>query len=134
MGSTPSFTTHVEARNGVARLALVGELDMGTAPAFLEQLTWVDQDGASAVMLDLRDVTFVDSTGLRAFLQAYERAKTRGYRLILVGANEHIRRLFALTRTDFLLGDEEAVTVLAQFTGQGRLDGSMPSARLDGHG
>jgi anti-sigma B factor antagonist len=60
-------------RNGTGtRLVVTGELDVASAPAFLAHL-----DGASAglgdqLVLDLREVAFIDSTGLRALLTAYE--------------------------------------------------------------
>jgi hypothetical protein len=40
------------------------------------------------VLLDLRDLTFVDSTGLRTFLNAQRRAKDNGHRLALIGASD----------------------------------------------
>jgi anti-anti-sigma factor len=59
-------------------------------------------------MLDLRDVSFVDSSGLHAFLQASERAKANRHRMVLIGARPSTRRLFALTGTEFLLDEQEA--------------------------
>ena len=117
MGARPGFTAKAESRNGVARISLAGELDMSTAPVVTEELARLDQDGVVGIILDLRDLTFIDSGGLNAFLQAWDRAKTNGHRLILVGASESARRLFELTGTQFLLDDQEAVTLLDQFTG-----------------
>lgn len=112
------FTAQIESRNGVARIALSGELDMATVPVLKEHLTHFEQNGVSAIMLDLRDLTFVDSSGLHAFLQARMRAKTNGHQIILVGATPTARRLFDLTHTtEFLLEDENVVNVLDQFTG-----------------
>jgi anti-anti-sigma factor len=70
---------------------------MTTVPILPEELTRIEQDSVSAIMLDLRDVSFIDSTGLRAFLQAHGRAKMSGHRLILIGASPSARRLFAVT-------------------------------------
>jgi anti-anti-sigma factor len=78
MGSVPQFEARTEARNGVARVAMAGELDMATVPILTKELALVEQDGVGAIMLDLRDVSFVDSQGLHAFLQAHERAKSNG--------------------------------------------------------
>jgi anti-anti-sigma factor len=71
MGFQPgsSFGIQDDRRNGVARLALRGELDLATAPKLEGHLEQVEQDGVRAVVLDLRDLTFVDSTGLHAFLR-----------------------------------------------------------------
>jgi anti-anti-sigma factor len=72
MGFHPGglFGIQLDCRNGVARLALRGELDMATARKLEEHLMVVEQDGVGAVLLDLRDLTFVDSTGLHTFLKA----------------------------------------------------------------
>lgn len=117
MGSGPLFSARVESRNGVAHVVMAGELDMTTVPALVEQLAHVEQDGVASIMLDLRDLVFVDSSGLHAFLQARDRAKTNGHRLILVGAGPFVRRLFEITGTEFLLDEHEAVSAMDQFTG-----------------
>ncbi len=128
MGSTPHFTTQIDARNGVARLALAGELDTRSAPAFLDQLTTIAGDGVGSVVLDLRDVTFVDSTGLHAFLTAHERAKTNGHNLVLIGVRPSTRRLFEITGTQFLLDDRLAAAILGEFLDKGRPVGSLEFA------
>ena len=68
-------------------------------------------------MLDLRDLTSLDCSGLHACLTAREHAVANQDRLILVGTSARTRRLFELTRTEFQLDDREAVGVLARFTG-----------------
>ena len=73
--------------------------------------------GVSAIMLDLRELTFIDSTGLHALVRAKERARTHGQQLILVGARPSARRLFELTCTEYLLDDQDVIGVIKQFTG-----------------
>jgi anti-sigma B factor antagonist len=128
MGATSGFATRTEARNGVARIAVTGELDMFTVPILTRELTQAEQNGTSAILLDLRHVSFVDSSGRRAFVQARDRAAMNGRRLVLIGVGPGTRRLLELTQTEFLLDEQEAVSLLNQFTGRGRLadpDGSM---------
>ena len=129
MGTTPEFTAEVESRNGVVRIGLGGELDMLAVPILAEHLARVEQNGTKAILLDLRDLTFVDSSGLHAFLQAGKRAEVNGHRLVLIGATPTTQRLFELTGTGFLLDGQQAVSVLDQFTG-GR---SRRSSRDGGH-
>lgn len=97
-------------------MALRGELDMGTAPKLEEQLMLVEQDGVGAVVLDLRDLTFVDSTGLHAFLKAKSRAEENGHRLALVGANDQLRRLLRVTATEGMFDEHEGLRLLGLFT------------------
>lgn len=117
MGSEPQFTAQINSRNGVASIALRGELDIATVPDLESHLAPFEGNGVSAIMLDLRELTFIDSTGLHALLRARDRAKTDGHRLILVGARPSARRLFELTGTEFLLDDQDAVGVLNRFVG-----------------
>jgi anti-sigma B factor antagonist len=110
----------VDARNGVTRIALAGELDMSTAPILEPYLPLdgsIDGDGVTAVILDLRDLSFVHSTGLHAFLRARNAADEAGHRFYLIGAARTVRRVFELTEMDFLLDEPEAFRVLDLFSG-----------------
>lgn len=118
MGFQPQFTTSIESRNGVARVALSGELDLATVPMLRGHLAHLEREDVVAIVLDLRDLTFLDCSGLHAFLIAREHAVANEHRLILVGTSARTRRLFELTGTEFLLDDREAVGVLARFTGE----------------
>lgn len=117
MGSGPQFTIETKSRNGVACVAIRGELDMATAPRLDGFLAPYEDDGVSAIILDLRKLTFLDSFGLRALLRARDRAEENLHQVILVGANASARRLFEITRTEFLLDDPETADVLSRFVG-----------------
>ena len=114
--SGPPFHIQDDRRNGVARLALRGELDLATAPRLETHLTLVEQDGVDAIVLDLRDLTFVDSTGLHTFLKARGRAADNGHRFALVGANDQVRRLLQVTTTEEILDEHESLRLLHRFT------------------
>ena len=119
MRTEQELSTRIDARNGVTSIALSGELDMATAPILNDQLTVAEQDGSRAIMLDLRDLRFVDSSGLHAILQAYRRSETNGHRFLVVGANTMARRLCQMTGTEFLLDAEGTAQMLDRFTGTG---------------
>ncbi len=117
MGSEPQFSAQIHSRNGVASIALRGDLDMATVPDLEGHLAPFENDGVSAIMLDMRGLTFMDTTALHSLVRARERAKTNGQRLILVGARPTTRRLFELTCTEYLLDDRDTVGVLNRFVG-----------------
>jgi anti-sigma B factor antagonist len=52
------------------RLVVAGELDLATAPTLRESYAHEHSDGAGLILVDLTAVTFMDSTGLRALLDA----------------------------------------------------------------
>lgn len=106
MGFVRPFNIQTELRDGVVRIALCGELDMTTVPTLERHLAESEGDGAMEIVLDLSDLTFMDSTAVHAFLAAHHRAKTRGQKLTLVRPSRFARRVFELTGTQFLLGGE----------------------------
>jgi anti-sigma B factor antagonist len=103
----PPFGARSQENDGVATIALSGELDMATAPILSDSLAPFEGNGVSTIILDLHDLTFLDSSGLLAFLEARRRAMSNGHRVLLSGASPSARRLFELTGTQFLL-DEPA--------------------------
>jgi anti-anti-sigma factor len=72
-------------------LRLVGELDAATAPHLQRRL----EEHRSVTRLDLRDVTFVDSSGLRVLLLASRASGADG--LILLEPSGHVRRVLEMT-------------------------------------
>lgn len=119
METGQAFTTRIDSRNDVTSIALGGELDMATVPMLAEQLTAVEQDGAKVIMLDLRGLRFVDSSGLHEFVRAHRRSELNGHRLVFVGANPSARRLCEITGTEFLLDAKGTAEVLGRFTSDG---------------
>jgi anti-sigma B factor antagonist len=78
-------------------IALDGELDMASAP--LLQSAFEDAHLASPemIVLDLRRLRFVDSTGLRIILAARNRCRDRGQQLAVTRGSEQVERLLAVT-------------------------------------
>lgn len=117
MRSDPTFSAQVEVRNRVVNVALSGELDMATVPIMEQQLGPYEQDGAAALMLDLRHLTFLDSSAVHAFVAANDRARSSGKQFVLIGADDAARRLLQLTQTQHLLDDERSALLLERFLG-----------------
>jgi anti-sigma B factor antagonist len=92
-----------EERDGTARMFLSGELDMATAP-LVEKSLAAAQGDHEAVVVDLEELTFMGATGLHIFLNAAKRASDKGSRFGIVNSHAPVRRVFEVTRTDFLLG------------------------------
>jgi anti-anti-sigma factor len=66
-----------------ATVSLQGELDLETAPRFRERLAEAET-GTETVVVDLREVTFVDSCGIGELVGAQQRAHREGRRLVVV--------------------------------------------------
>lgn len=89
-----------EQREGQTLMALVGELDIASAPRLEEGLAEVERDTPGTLVLDLRKVDFIDSTGLRAVIAADERARSAGRRLVIVRGPAAVERVFSVTQLD----------------------------------
>lgn len=80
------------------RVSLEGELDLSSALTFDDELRRIeDAANGDPLVLDLRGLKFMDSTGLRLIVSAHQRARRRGSRLSIVHATKAIRRIFRLT-------------------------------------
>jgi anti-sigma B factor antagonist len=88
-----------EAGADVAIVAVSGDLDLSTAPELERSLTGVQTNGRP-VVLDLRRVSFMDSSGLRVILAADARARSAGTRLVVVEGPPGVQRVFQLTLLD----------------------------------
>jgi anti-sigma B factor antagonist len=95
-----SFSVHVQQEDGEAVVRLVGALDLGSAPRLNEALVEVEGQAPGVVVLDLRDLTFLDSTGLQAIIAADQRARRSDRALELVPGPPNVQRVFRLTLMD----------------------------------
>jgi anti-sigma B factor antagonist len=78
----------------------IGELDLDTAPRLEQELKATREAGARRVVLDLRELTFMDSTGLRLVIQWDRAAREEGFEFAIVPGPEVIQRVFRLTGMD----------------------------------
>jgi anti-anti-sigma factor len=84
-------------------LRLRGELDAATAPELERELTGLAQTGP-VLVLDLHELSFLDSLGLNMLFRAHEWALTQDVALRIVRAPVHVQRLIALAAMEASLG------------------------------
>ena len=82
-----------------AVIAPVGELDLASAGRLEAEVMRARSTGASRIVLDLSQVDFIDSTGLRVLLSLRNDSKRNGHALLLVPPGPAVRRIFAITGT-----------------------------------
>jgi anti-sigma B factor antagonist len=81
-------------------LRLDGELDLASVPQLEDAVESALLDGATEIVLDLRGLEFVDSTGLRAILAQDQRSTELGQTFALVRGPEQVQRLMHMTGVD----------------------------------
>ena len=91
------FRVDVREQDGAPLLAVIGELDLASTPALEQELERVSADAPSLVIIDLRELDFMDSTGLSVLIRAHQQSQQAGYRLGIVNGSRQIRRLLTLT-------------------------------------
>jgi anti-anti-sigma factor len=79
------FSMVTEARDGAVVVVLHGELDLATAPEVEDAVVGRVRDGGW-VVLDLRGLEFMDSSGVRVIVAAHGLAQESGGRLTIVRA------------------------------------------------
>jgi anti-anti-sigma factor len=89
----------VERRSDGRRqiVALAGELDLSTVADLEARIEEACSDGAGELVLDLEELSFMDSTGLSAILTTQDRCEGQGCELLLTEAQPAVHRLFELT-------------------------------------
>jgi len=89
------------------RLCVSGELDLATTPQLEQQARTVLADGARSVVIDLANVNFIDSSGLRLLLLLSQQAADEGWRMQITRPSEQVQTILKITGAGTELPIEE---------------------------
>jgi anti-anti-sigma factor len=104
---TPPFVIRTLRLGEVRIVAVAGEVDMVSAPAFLQALE--SARGSSRVVVDLTEVEFFDSSGVAALVRAHQTLSGLGIELRVVAPPAALaRRVLEITRLGDLFPVEES--------------------------
>ena len=93
----PLLPVDVQRRDGGAVVLPRGELDIATAPTLSAALDGIH---SGRLVVDLRDLSFIDSTGLHLLLDLHRRSQSDGFELTLVAPGEPAARAIRLSGLD----------------------------------
>src|SRR5699024_3606115 len=79
------------------------EVDVYTAPDLKDQLFPHTEVHGNDIQVDLKDITYMDSTGLGVFISAYKSAKEHESSMELIHAKDRVSRLFKVTGLDEII-------------------------------
>src|SRR5439155_15365852 len=96
----PPLRIQIERSPGRESVAVLGELDIYTAPSLERAVLELEHARPLLLVIDLTGLSFIDSTGLSVLLSAAERARKQSRRLIVVRPPLPALRVFTLTRVD----------------------------------
>jgi anti-anti-sigma factor len=94
--SMDGATVRVNGRS----IAVAGEIDHANAGQLLEAFERSNGNSGSELVLDLAQLMFVDSVGLRTVIDIQRRANERGLSLQVISPPEHVRTVFRLSGAD----------------------------------
>ena len=105
MHPSDPLTVEVRRHRRTALVTLSGELDLVTISQVADTVEALDPtgDGVRHIVLDLRDLTFMDLAGLRELLRQNDDARTNHHNLAFVRGPAAIDRVLTLTNTAELL-------------------------------
>jgi len=81
-------------------LPLKGEIDLHVSPVVTASLTAMIEKKPERMVIDLSDVTYIDSAGLAALIQAMQKVEAYGGKFSLAGLQETVRSIFEISRLD----------------------------------
>jgi anti-sigma B factor antagonist len=84
-----------ELPNGAAILMLSGEIDMATAPEMVSRFQELAETGLTEVIIDAREVSFIDSSGLHGLIEGKRIIHEKGSTIVLVPSRQ-VQRVLEL--------------------------------------
>jgi anti-sigma B factor antagonist len=81
-------------------LPLKGEIDLHVSPSVTASLNAVIENKPRRFVVDLSEVTYIDSAGLAALIEAMQKVEGYGGKFLLAGLQETVRSIFEISRLD----------------------------------
>jgi anti-sigma B factor antagonist len=81
-------------------LPLKGEIDLHVSPVITASLNAIIEKKPDRLVIDLSDVSYIDSAGLAALIQAMQKVEAYGGKFLLAGLQETVRSIFEISRLD----------------------------------
>src|SRR6201981_3065555 len=81
-------------------LSLKGEIDLHVSPSVTASLNAMIEKKPRRLVVDLSEVTYIDSAGLAALIEAMQKVEGYGGKFLLAGLQETVRSIFEISRLD----------------------------------
>jgi anti-sigma B factor antagonist len=94
-----AFDLQITQKAGTAVLSLSGELDLGCVERLGKALAEITLQ-AEQVIVDMREVTFMDSSALRVLLRLWSESRKNGFSLAIVRPRPEVQKVFEVTGAD----------------------------------
>ncbi len=111
-----SLTVVISDRDAATKLiTVVGKLDTTSSPQFDEDIAPALSSDARIAVLDLADLTYISSAGLRSVFKARKAMESRGGSLLLVNIQPQVQKVFEIVKAMPVQTVFRSVTELDQY-------------------
>jgi anti-sigma B factor antagonist len=110
----PLLSVSLVREGAGVRVVALGQVDLSTAGALDEQLRALWASGCRDVTVDLRGLTFMDTTGVYVLLDAHSDAEARGGAFAIIAGPPNVQRLLAITGAAGILSADREEPALAR--------------------
>lgn len=83
-------------------ISLAGDLDINTVKEFQDKTLKEYADKDMDIVFNLKDLDYIDSTGLGAIITVFKEVQSKGKKLKITNAKKNIKKLFLITELDSL--------------------------------
>ena len=99
------------------RVALQGDLDFHSSPDLRQEFAKLADRKVLRILADLKKVNYIDSSGLAAFVELFQRMKSYGGTLVLFDLSQAVRSVFEIAKLDSVFrlarSEEEALAIIS---------------------
>lgn len=90
----------VEYKNNTVIIKPSGEIDLHNSPQLRKTLHEVIGKNTANILIDLGEVTYMDSSGLATLVEAFQQTSKQGKKLILCSPKDTVKNIFSITRLE----------------------------------
>ena len=100
---TLEMKSFFNSENNQWKLEVKGEIDVFTAKNLREKIKDIYNKKQKDIILDFKQLNYIDSTGLGVIIGAYGRMKEKNNNLIIINAKQNVLKLLTITGLDKIL-------------------------------
>ena len=95
-----SFKINSEEKENIGVIIVEGEIDMFTSPSLRDKLLPFFEKDVKGIIVDLKNVSFMDSSGIATLVEGLQWSKKEGKAFVLTGLGANVLNALSLTKLD----------------------------------
>jgi len=100
MADTDTIEIQVHQQDGATIVRPKGDVDLQRSPVLRDQLKVVSDRKPQRLIVDLSDVSYMDSSGVATLVEAMQLARRGKYPLVLCALQDRVKSIFEIARLD----------------------------------